>query len=246
MRRYINGLRKRIAQRLYRNCVSIELESPIVSFTFDDVPHSGFAEGNTLLCEYGFAGTFYVSGIFLDHEGTVSYTADDVKAAFGNGHEIGCHTFGHLDSYRCVSSHLTEDSRKNQGVINQLLGKSYRLESFAYPYGFQTIDARKHAKSCFTSARSSENGINYGWTDLNNLRSVCLYERRQPLESIFRILGQAAEVNAWTVFYTHDIQEDSSPYGCSPGYFRKVVEYCATRELRVMTVRKAVQTILAT
>src|SRR6478609_1300593 len=72
-------------------------QTPMVSFTFDDLPKSAATTGAKILEGRNARGTFYVSGglvgIIEPHWETVE--AHDIIALHRNGHEIGCHTFSH-------------------------------------------------------------------------------------------------------------------------------------------------------
>src|SRR5688572_9165150 len=63
-----------------------------VSFTFDDFPTSAAREGTSLVESVGARATFYAS---------MSITKpDDVARVAERGHEVGCHTYSHLDCFR--------------------------------------------------------------------------------------------------------------------------------------------------
>lgn len=70
MTQKIGTLADRINNRLVRYfpgpTVQVEAASPIVSFTFDDVPESSWTNGARILEEEGARGTFYISGNFVD------------------------------------------------------------------------------------------------------------------------------------------------------------------------------------
>ena len=37
-----------------------------------------------------------------------------------------------------------------------------------------------------------------------------------------RLIKEAAASNAWLIFYTHDVDKQSSKYGCTPGLLKQL------------------------
>src|SRR4051794_2067392 len=72
-------------------------KTPMVSFTFDDIPKSAATTGAAILEDHGARGTFYVSGGLVGTKSPDWTVAEpeDVVALHRRGHEIGCHTFSH-------------------------------------------------------------------------------------------------------------------------------------------------------
>jgi len=54
-----------------------------------------------------------------------------------------------------------------------------------------------------------------------------------------KLLDRVERHPGWLIFYTHDVKLDPSDIGCSPAYFRKIVELVRRRGLTVETVRDA-------
>ena len=48
---------------------------------------------------------------------------------------------------------------------------------------------------------------------------------------------------AWVIFYTHDIAEEPSPYGCTPRVFRELVDRARTFDCDIVTVAEGVKRI---
>src|ERR1700760_1259381 len=69
--------------------------TPMVSFTFDDIPKSAATTGAKILEDHNARGTFYVSGSLVGaiEADWAAVDAPDIVALHRNGHEIGCHTF---------------------------------------------------------------------------------------------------------------------------------------------------------
>src|SRR6266498_913328 len=86
---------------LFRRRLAVRTALPLVSFTFDDFPRSAFLEAASILRRYRILGTYYVSlGLMgkQSHLGPM-FQAEDLKELARLGHELGCHTFGHCNSW---------------------------------------------------------------------------------------------------------------------------------------------------
>ena len=71
----------------------------VISFTFDDFPASAAHIGAEIIERFGARATFYssFSNSGLDSpSGNIASAADAVDLD-ARGHEIGCHTFSHMD-----------------------------------------------------------------------------------------------------------------------------------------------------
>src|SRR6185312_7132776 len=87
----------RLAMHLRVDPFRLRNDTPMVTFTFDDLPKSAATTGAQILEAYDARGTFYISGELV---GTTSpqwdfVDAADIVALHAQGHEIGCHTFSH-------------------------------------------------------------------------------------------------------------------------------------------------------
>ena len=91
-------LKRRLARSWRSEALPSHLASPLVSFSFDDFPRTALTNGGRILAKYGCVGTFYVSGAFegRTENGIAYFDRDDLRCVAREGHEIGCHTFGHL------------------------------------------------------------------------------------------------------------------------------------------------------
>src|SRR6266481_6640861 len=78
----------------YRKPISIVLDRPIVSMTFDDVPLSAYQYGLPILQERNVKATFYIALKIATDDGAF-LGPTEVQELHECGHEIGCHTFSH-------------------------------------------------------------------------------------------------------------------------------------------------------
>ena len=96
--------------------------TPMVSFTFDDVPKSAATVGAAILEAHGAHGTFYVIG---SQVGTSSplwdmVDGEDVVALHRHGHEIACHTFSHKRACDLDAATLNAEIERNQQYLRSL------------------------------------------------------------------------------------------------------------------------------
>jgi peptidoglycan/xylan/chitin deacetylase (PgdA/CDA1 family) len=234
------------AQRSFRKVVGIPSDRRMVSFTFDDAPESAFRYAGGELERLGARATFYVALSLLERgmDYGESYGPGDLENCIARGHELGCHTFSHVRFHRTRDlNFISEDLHRNQEMLKEL-GIQKELQHFSYPYGEQTIRARKIVTRRYLTARGIKPGINRGRTDLFNLKAVKLYEGEYSLDTVFGYMDSLARNGGWLIFYTHDIRDGHSAFGCSERYFSAVLQKCAELDLEIRSVGEAVTGIL--
>src|SRR5258708_26516007 len=150
----------------------------MVSVAFDDVPSSAYRNGAAILEEFGWRGTFYIAsgtcGTRDEFWDVIS--RDEVSALHRNGHEIGCHTFSHVDVTALDSPTLEAEVNRNRETLHALCG-DIAITNFCFPFG-KTSLARKHQlQTRFDTCRGIYEGVNAGAVDLAMLRVIELYDR---------------------------------------------------------------------
>ena len=216
--------------------------TPMVTFTFDDVPKSAATNGAAILEQYDATGTYYVIG---GQVGTSSplwdmVDGEDVVALHRGGHEIACHTFSHKRACDLDAEALNAEIARNQQYLRSL-EPSIRIENFAYPFGYGSFVRKRQRKAVFKSCRSIVPGVNSGTVDLQFLRAMPLIDRRIDRDGIERAFDQAQTANGWLIFYTHDVADEPSPYGCSPWLLQEALEAASRRKIPVLNMAEALQ-----
>lgn len=240
MKKYINIFKKKIADYSVISPLEIDKNPRIISFTFDDVPESAFDNAGKILDKYKVNGTFYICLSFLKGNNPNGfYSESNLSDCIKAGNELGCHTFSHFHFFNTTDKQfILNDLEKNRREFGKLnLGVT--LKNFSYPFGEQTRLAKQCASSVYASCRGIDHGINSGKSDLNNLKAIKLYEGKHSLQQIDKILNDFSKNGGWLIFYTHDVQEDFSQYGCSPEYFEAVVKNCIEYGFSIRTVEQA-------
>ncbi|MGY3620754.1 polysaccharide deacetylase family protein [Bradyrhizobium sp. USDA 10063] len=233
-------LSHRLAMHLPVGRVRLRNATPMVSFTFDDLPKSAVTSGADLLEAHGAHGTFYVSGglVGVDTANWRSGDDDDVLSLHRRGHEIGCHTFSHRRTSDLDESSLAGDIACNRRYFD-LLDPSMQIETFAYPFGYGSFAHKYLLKSRFATCRSIVEGVNFGDVDLQFLRAMPLIDRQMDRDAIERAFDEAQIHNGWLIFYSHDVATQPSFYGCSPELLNHALETAARRNIPALTMAKA-------
>jgi hypothetical protein len=82
-------------------------------------------------------------------------------------------------------------------------------------------------------------GINSGTVDLQFLRATPLIDSRIGRDAIERAFEEAQTNNGWLIFYTHDVADEPSPYGCSPALLTYALEVASRRKIPVRNMAEA-------
>lgn len=231
----------RLARNLGLNALDTRLAEPVVSFTFDDFPRSALHEGGRMLRERGWAGTYFAAGGFCGRQvdGLDYFDRDDLVRAAEEGHEIGCHTFGHLRLPATRPEEIEADLDRNADFVAEAL-PGHRLSSFAYPFGDLHLRQKALIARRFPIGRGIWPGLNTGRMDFAQLKAVSLETRMSEGFDLAAWLDRAEAERGWLIFFTHDVSDDPSPYGSSRRSFEAVADAVARRGLRVLPVKNAV------
>jgi peptidoglycan/xylan/chitin deacetylase (PgdA/CDA1 family) len=217
-------------------------QTPMVSFTFDDIPKSAATTGAGILEDHGAHGTFYVSGGLV---GTTSPNwavadAEDLVDLYRKGHEIGCHTFSHQRACDLDERSMAAEIARNRQYFRSL-DATIATGNFAYPFGYGSFVRKRQLKTEFTSCRSIVPGVNSGTVDLQFLHALPLIDRRIDRDGIERAFDDAQNNNGWLIFYSHDVADRPSPYGCSPALMNHALEAASRRQIPVLNMAEALQ-----
>ena len=208
---------------------------PLVSFTFDDFPESALTRGGALLESMGVRGTYYASPGLAGPSrqmGNIASTELFMECVH-RGHELGCHTFNHIDCAQSSRGELERNLHLNRELSDRVGLKMSR--QFAYPYGSFDLSSKRLIAREFDSARTTRNGVNLGEIDLSALYSRAMGAGRS--DSFFQdLIERHADTPGWLVFYTHDVSDQPSHFGCSVKRLASLVEACAKRSIAIATV----------
>jgi peptidoglycan/xylan/chitin deacetylase (PgdA/CDA1 family) len=234
-----------MATRFFNNTIVIKTGKPLISFSFDDAPRTSFTVGAELLNQNGVKGTFFVSLGLLGCEapgGTIAYSEDILRAA-RDGHELGCHTYDHLDAWGTAASEFRASILRNRQGVRALLPDA-EFRSFAYPISDPSPMNKRCAGALFRSCRGGGQRANGGRIDLNLLQAYFLDGRnRQDLRSIRSVIDRNAESGGWLIFATHDVTENPSGYGCTPEQLKTLIDHSLKSGAEILSIATGVERI---
>jgi peptidoglycan/xylan/chitin deacetylase (PgdA/CDA1 family) len=241
-----SNLRARISNRLARHLFAAPMQlksgQPMVSFTFDDIPMSAATVGAPMLEDYGGRGTFYVAGGLVNKPNNhcEGIDPDGIIKLRHSGHEIACHTFSHQRATDLDARAMAAELERNRCYLEGL-DASIRLENFAYPFGLATVARKRQLTGSFRSARGILPGVNSGTIDLQFLRSTPLIDKDIDRAGIDRVFDETVRTNGWLIFYTHDVADTPSPWGCTPALLRHALDAARRRTMPIVSVAEALR-----
>jgi peptidoglycan/xylan/chitin deacetylase (PgdA/CDA1 family) len=236
----INCVKQKIYEKVNPCLVEIDLNKPIVSFSFDDFPRSAIQNGAKLLESLNAKGTFFASLELIDTKNQFDFlfTKDDLLYLESIGHEIGSHGFKHLDSRTLNTEDFLEDLKTTQIKAAEIIEKKFNL--YSYPFGQLNRRIKKVMPAEFLACRGIFPGINHGKTDLCLLKSEPLYGTIKKLPHVKKLIESCFEKKGWLIFYTHDVQNQPSPWGCTNELLKATIELCIKHQCSIMPIGEAV------
>ena len=237
--RAVGRYRRLASTSLFRNPVRMRNETPIISFTFDDFPRSAFYTGGTILKSHGFRGTYYAAFGLTDTVEPVGeiFSREDLMKLVADGHELGCHTFGHCHSWNTTPAAFERSIVDNALRLREWVPET-SFKTLAYPLAGPRPNTKRRAARHFSCCRAGGQTYNVGVVD-RALLSAYFLEQAKDTDSVKAIIDQNSGARGWLIFATHDVCEGASRWGCSPGFFEDVVRHALRSGATVLPVGKA-------
>jgi peptidoglycan/xylan/chitin deacetylase (PgdA/CDA1 family) len=239
-----NWYRRNAGRLSFQRRISLNLSSPVISFSFDDFPQSALHVGGAILKDRGLTGTYYVSLGLLGTEAPAGRlcTVEDLAIAMREGHELGCHTYSHCDSWNTDSGVFERTLVQNREALTTIIpGASFR--TFSYPINSPRPSVKRVSARHFAGCRGGGQVSNLRVADLNQLSAYFLEKARGDRRPIRDIIEQNSRAKGWLIFATHDVCSRPSPYGCDVEFFREVVEESIRSGSRILPVADALDVI---
>jgi len=229
-----------LAVRAGRRPVRLRNSTPLISFTFDDFPRSALDVGGAILRGHGVSGTYYTSLGLMDREEPVGRicSSADLGELLAQGHELGCHTFGHCDAWATKPEVFEASILENQRALTRILPGT-RFETMSYPISFPRPGTKRRAGRHFSACRGGSQTINVGTIDLNHLRAFFLEQSRDRPDVIRAMIDRNRTQRGWLILVTHDVRSEPSPFGCTPRFFEDVVRWAVESGAKVLPVGRA-------
>lgn len=247
LRRALGKVRREASIALGRRPLEMKNDFPLVSFSFDDAPTSAFERGAEVLDAFDVRATFYVS---LGLTGGVSElgpigTREHLQRAFQQGHELGCHTFDHLDAWHCTRSAYVASIERNRRALHEFVpGATFR--TFAYPKSGARALVKKAIGDRFECGRGGGQTFNCGVIDLNLVRCVFLDRHTNvDLLAVRDLVARNAARRGWLIFAAHDISQGSGPLSCDPVFLSSTLRLSIESGAKVVPVAAACELLRA-
>jgi peptidoglycan/xylan/chitin deacetylase (PgdA/CDA1 family) len=167
--------RRQAATLLFRRPFVVSPQQPLISFTFDDFPRSALLAGGAILNRYGLVGTYFTAlGLLGEHtESGEMFVKDDLVSLLADGHELGCHTFSHCDSWDTRTAAFEKSIVENSAALDRLFPGA-QFKTFSYPISLPRPLTKAKIVGHFLCCRGGGQTLNAGETDLNQLSAFFL------------------------------------------------------------------------
>ena len=236
---------RRAAATWRSRAVVMRNTAPIVTFTFDDCPRTAVVDGAAVLERSGLRGSFYLAGGLSgrDWENGPQFHASDVQRLLAAGHEVGCHTFSHLDCATASSASIANDLASNRDFFRHV-APELSLDTFAYPYGSVGLSAKIAMQRRFLACRGVEAGLNVGTADMGLLKAVSIPSDDRGGDWVLPWLARARNEAGWLILYTHDVSPTPTPFGTTPRTLASTVDAIRAAGIEVLSLREAARRVV--
>lgn len=159
--------RRTLSTVLARRLVKMQNAMPLISFTFDDFPLSALEIGGRILCSYGVRGSYYVSLGLLDRDEPTGHicSSADLTEVIAQGHELGCHTFGHADAWESDPGSFEESIWANRLRLTEILPDA-NFTTMSYPINTPQPDTKRRSGRHFAGCRGGGQSFNVREMDI--------------------------------------------------------------------------------
>src|ERR1700674_1981031 len=222
----------------------ISLQRPLISFTFDDFPRSALLVGGAILNRVGRTGTYYASLGLVGKEtpsGQIFFP-DDLTTLLEQGHELGCHTFSHCDSWATATKTFENSIVDNRAALNRLFPYA-EFKTFSYPINLPRPHTKERIAKYFLCCRGGGQTFNTGKADLNQLSAYFLEKSRYNFQAVKDLIDHNRQECGWLIFATHDVSNNPTPFGCTPEFFENVVQYAISSGAQIVPVVEALEVL---
>lgn len=208
-----------------------------VSICFDDFPKSAVTHGKPELDRRGWKATWYAAGGMMgtDHaEHGRMFDPGDLQALKGDRHDIGCHTFSHMDCAPASNEVVLRDLGRNHAFFRK--HRLTRAKSFAFPYGRLDISSKRLLMRRMPALRGVRPGIHGGTIDRGLLKATGIEEHNGGTTLALNQLASLSGESKWLIIFTHDIAQTPSRWGCTPEDFVHLLDAVEKSGAEVVTV----------
>lgn len=237
LRLQLGKVRSAYLNRFYRRTIALGNLGPIVTFTFDDFPRTALTAGAEIIERYGARATYYVAMGLMGCENRLGeqFRRADLRALVERGHEVALHGSKHISARKSPVEEFIGDVADGERAIRECIPEG-ASSNFAYPYGEATLTTKRLLGRLVRSSRGTIAGLNGPEVDLNLLRANSLYGGDEQMNRVRHLILKNQAQKSWLIFYSHDVAEKPSPYGCTPSLLQEAVSFASAQGASLMTV----------
>jgi peptidoglycan/xylan/chitin deacetylase (PgdA/CDA1 family) len=241
LRSRIGVIRRHVWSSFHRRLVPLGDLGPIVTFSFDDFPRSALINGAAIIEGSGGRATYYVAMGLMGKKNDLGeqFCSADLDYLIERGHEVANHTFNHCSAQRTSAEVFGQDVDHCEKAVREITAAG-TSHNFAYPYGEVTLATKKTLGPRMRSCRGTCGGLNGPNVDLNLLRANSLYGDIDSADAARRLILENENRRGWLIFYSHDVADKPSRFGCTPALLEAVVSFARERGSKMMTVADVV------
>jgi peptidoglycan/xylan/chitin deacetylase (PgdA/CDA1 family) len=170
------------------------------------------------------------------------FLPEDVREILKEGHELGCHTYGHDNAGATEPAAFEASILNNRRVLGEFFPE-IRFRSLSYPFSFPLPGVKYMAGRHFDCCRGGGQTFNSGTTDLNQLAAFFLEQTNGRPQAARDIIDSACRARGWLILDTHDVCDTPSRFGCTTEFFEKVVDYAVQSGADILPVAEALQAL---
>lgn len=217
-----------------------EQRAALLSLTFDDGLASQY-EAARVLEQYGYRGTFYVAAGLLgsSHEGVPTMSTAQVQELHARGHEIGSHTYSHVNPRNVSGEVFEQELAKNKETLASL---GVDATSFSYPYG--EVAHEDTVSKYYRSGRNVIERINpYPVPEELRYKLYAIPLSRANLTVIDERLTRVKNEGGWLILVGHDVtnEMDLRPlYDVTNAELVQLLERIKSSGVKVVTVKEVI------
>jgi peptidoglycan/xylan/chitin deacetylase (PgdA/CDA1 family) len=238
-RKLLGAIRRRALIGFHRRPALLTPTAPWVTFCFDDFPRSAYWNGGMILGVLGHRATYYAAMGLMDTKNDLGeqFNRADLETLLKEGHELASHTYSHVSCRRKSLNAFKAEVSKGWQTLAETAGPAVS-KNFAYPFGEVTFAAKRDAAALMRSCRGTYAGVNAGWIDLNLLRANSLYGGISQFVKAKELIVANREAKSWLIFYTHDVRENPSRFGCTPELLKATLSCALDHGSEILTVEQ--------
>lgn len=238
-------LRRRLVRFAHRRLAPRGAPRPMLSLSFDDAPASALRDGAAILEARNARATYFVCAGLDGLTGPLGdYGARaDVARAHAAGHEIGCHTFSHMDVGAAPADAVETDLARNRAAL--AAWGVPEPETFAYPFGDVGFASKAVAAGRFRLARGLHHGIIGRGADLAQTPAVGVEGDEGEALAHTWMDRLVARPGGWLILFSHGVEAAASPFGMSRDALIGVVDRAQAQGVEIVTVAQGAKRLAA-